>query len=109
MCFHCDNGNRNQHIPTVYRKTYMHTFWTGEVVYKCTYCMKQLTKEQFEGTSPHWCDNRYIMLEQRPETEELDLWELIRNWRSHPLTATVTLKTGEIKFYLKGIEWKPKT
>lgn len=109
MCFHCDNGNSQEHIPTEYRKTMTHTLMNGHVIRKCIHCGKTITQAQQAGTWPHWCGFKYVMIAEEPPVVEVDVLDLISNWRSHPLTATVTLKTGEIKFYMKGVEWKPKT
>jgi hypothetical protein len=65
MCFHCNNGNPQCHIPTEYRTVYFHN-----LSWFCAQCGKGLTKEQARGTSAHFCEGRYVMITwERPELE----------------------------------------
>ena len=57
MCFHCDNGNPQFHIPTEYRTIYLHN-WT----WRCCHCGKTLIKAQAAGYSPHWCGNSWVLI-----------------------------------------------
>ena len=56
MCFQCETGNK--HIPTASREI--------DTGLYCGECLHRLTKEQVEGTSAHYCINRYILIKQKP-------------------------------------------
>lgn len=69
MCFHCEAGNKHNHIPTEYRKVF------DPGVYRCQGCGGTITKEQADGASPHWCGGRYIFISQE-EPDSLPPFEL---------------------------------
>jgi len=71
MCFHCEQGNPQHHIPTESRRLWI----TGELHFRCYECGKDLTDDQARGKSPHRCEwtrsaqytksaARYIMIQQ---------------------------------------------
>lgn len=64
MCFHCEQGNTQHHIPTVSRVLVS----TIEGVH-CTACGSGLTNQQAAGLSPHYCFGRYIMINSNPKWE----------------------------------------
>lgn len=105
MCFHCENRREDLHIETEARQVFRYTEG-GQTTLTCLHCMHHLTEAQAIGASPHLCNGTYVMIGDPDAVREISLEELISNWKSHPLTMTVTVKTGEIKFYLKGKEWK---
>ena len=67
MCFHCDNGNTKNHIPTEYRSIFYRPR-AREGFWYCPRCASRLADRQAEGRSPHLCEGRYIMITtEKPE------------------------------------------
>lgn len=102
MCFHCENGRPEHHIPTEYRRVATYQISGGGELFKCLHCLKNLMEEQAFGKSPHWCGDRYVMISNiRPHQQEISLNRLSVTYDGRPVTIAVA-PNGEIKFFLKG-------
>jgi len=64
MCFHCDNGNPQHHIPSEYRKITVSL--TNKPTCECGY---NITERQADGTSPHYCRGKYILISRHEDGE----------------------------------------